>query len=695
MKRKRSKILVVSLLQPYRQCPLSISLHPSALNILPFFPNSKTLQCFANDCSMSSVPSLSETTSPIALVRSSEHLDYRNHVSPTSTAGATAITPSQRQSISHSLTETLVERDKSLVDDGHWYSDCQHHAGSNEGTPRLLPVSNGSFDLPSITGGNSDSLEFPKLPPTQTLSPSISSISNLTSSLPCSSKSSPSSSQSTFISTPYFRTKSYGSLIRTSMAEDENKNLGSGARAEVSGAVESSTSARAEAFSEDNRNRSTSRSGKGRVEKRIEASMVEAEPATNARSRKSSHMMQLFKKNTTSFEPKKPSEKPKKTLRSTSDGSISHKSGSVREQSDSESISGHGAGQAILDDDGISDSHRRSLEGSQLEGGIAAKIDRSRSQEENLPFPATTSGGTKASDTTDAGTSRPVTSPTAKVSERRSDVSRTTLPSRVLEEIRTHHNLVAPVNELFKTSQQKRAAKKGDTESTSTGREANVGSVSAVDAATDESHPDTEDDLDEDSSDKELISSALYFPHHVPSPDALESLTLEQGIGATDSDHIIQIPKTGPVSPVTDSNETSEDIDIALESQRTNRYLHGALPKENAAADDPAFLKNIDSGTSSASESEYSSLTDDGQTTPRATTSAGNFLRARERKGRRPRTVPLQAVELKPFKHQVGGHSTIFRFSKKAVCKQLSNKENEFYEIVEQAHPELLSFLPK
>lgn len=463
-----------------------------------------------------------------------------------------------------------------------------------------------------------------------------------------------------------------------------DKKVESGTDAEAFGVRESSTSARAEAFSQDSRNRSTSRSGKIRVEKRIEASMVEAEPAANARSRKSSHMMQLFKETTTPSEPRRSSEKPKRTLSSTSDGSISQRSGSVREQLHSENISGH----AIHDDDGVSDSQR--------EGGTVLKVDRSRSQEENIPFPATTSGGTKSSSTTE-GTSKPVASPTGKTSERRSDVSRTTLPPRLLEEIRTHHNLVAPVNEVFKTSQQKRLANKGDTEVTLTGRAINIGSGSTVDAATNESRPDTEDDLDDDSSDKELISSAIYYPHQVPSPDALESLTLEKGIGANDSDHVIQIPKPEPLSPTTDSKETSDDIEIALESQRKNRYLHGALPKENAAADDLAFLKGIDSGTSSASESEYSSLTDDGQTTPRAASSAakGDFPRIRERKGRRPRTAPLQAVELKPFKHQVGGHSTIFRFSRKAVCKQLSNNENEFYEIVEQGHPELLRFLPK
>ena len=55
---------------------------------------------------------------------------------------------------------------------------------------------------------------------------------------------------------------------------------------------------------------------------------------------------------------------------------------------------------------------------------------------------------------------------------------------------------------------------------------------------------------------------------------------------------------------------------------------------------------------------------------------------------------PRNKVVLEPYKHQVGGHSTIFRFSKRAVCKQLNNRENEFYERIEQRHPDMLKFLP-
>ncbi|GAA6015507.1 hypothetical protein JCM11491_004376 [Sporobolomyces phaffii] len=58
--------------------------------------------------------------------------------------------------------------------------------------------------------------------------------------------------------------------------------------------------------------------------------------------------------------------------------------------------------------------------------------------------------------------------------------------------------------------------------------------------------------------------------------------------------------------------------------------------------------------------------------------------------GKRSGTIPLE-----PYRHQVGGHNHIFRFSKKAVCKPLTSNENQFYEAVERSSPRLTGFAPK
>jgi hypothetical protein len=76
---------------------------------------------------------------------------------------------------------------------------------------------------------------------------------------------------------------------------------------------------------------------------------------------------------------------------------------------------------------------------------------------------------------------------------------------------------------------------------------------------------------------------------------------------------------------------------------------------------------------------------------PRKVTSYDEHVHDHQHHQRRP----LEAIELIPYKHQVGGHTTLWRFSRRAVCKQLNNRENEFYEIIESHHRDLLPFLPR
>ncbi|KAG0668778.1 hypothetical protein C6P45_004380 [Maudiozyma exigua] len=58
------------------------------------------------------------------------------------------------------------------------------------------------------------------------------------------------------------------------------------------------------------------------------------------------------------------------------------------------------------------------------------------------------------------------------------------------------------------------------------------------------------------------------------------------------------------------------------------------------------------------------------------------------------REYPL-AVELRPFTNKVGGHTAIFKFSKRAVCKALVKRENRWYETMEQTNNKLLKFMPR
>ncbi|KAK0491205.1 hypothetical protein IW261DRAFT_1436378 [Armillaria novae-zelandiae] len=57
--------------------------------------------------------------------------------------------------------------------------------------------------------------------------------------------------------------------------------------------------------------------------------------------------------------------------------------------------------------------------------------------------------------------------------------------------------------------------------------------------------------------------------------------------------------------------------------------------------------------------------------------------------------LSLTHIPLRPFRNQVGGHSAIYKFTKRAVCKPLVSRENLFYEAVEREAPPLLSYIPR
>ncbi|KAK6414104.1 inositol polyphosphate kinase kcs1, partial [Oleoguttula sp. CCFEE 5521] len=205
----------------------------------------------------------------------------------------------------------------------------------------------------------------------------------------------------------------------------------------------------------------------------------------------------------------------------------------------------------------------------------------------------------------------------------------------------------------------------------------------------------------DDDSDEEHISSATYFPH--------------QGVVLGDSpNHELQMDRNVPIpsNKLDDSSRQSQadDVQIALRSDDASDCLKGdfALRRRStgASATDDAdlahdvLLSGDESETGYSTAGHESELSDTEQTTPTATpTAKSEFAKRRREHKRRPSETqappPLGAVELKPYRHQVGGHTTMYRFSRRAVCKQLNSKENMFYETVERHHPELLGFMPR
>ena len=466
--------------------------------------------------------------------------------------------------------------------------------------------------------------------------------------------------------------------------------------------------AREEAFAE-NRNRSSSRSSQARVEKRIEATLADAEPSSHARSRKSSHTLGLFKENNASQNARRVQNRS----RTASDNAIDENM--IVKKSYNENLSQEGQrGRPLplrLEQDPPLGITERPVSVHSEHAHRNIKHNDSSLQSSTAVSTEKFGGSPLSASHGDTGTTVDISKGSlADKAEKTGDAAKRKIPPRLLEEIRNYHNLAAPFHDKFRSTQPKVTAPGVDLEDKSpSSRHADALLNEPSNRNMLNSSHALEDPENEDE-EAEHISSALYYPHEAPSPDALEDVSIDDARKAKESQIDIETRLPEPAISMTDENEApSEDFDIALQVHNRNRYFHGDMQQARQPPD-PEGKPTLESGVSSASESEYesleeavrpsmqedSSLTDDAEATPRASpNSRKSYLLSRTRKTRRTRAAPLRAVELKPYNHQVGGHTTVFRFSKRAVCKQLSNRENEFYEVVEREHPDLLKFLPR
>ncbi|RMD40590.1 hypothetical protein DV735_g4521, partial [Chaetothyriales sp. CBS 134920] len=214
---------------------------------------------------------------------------------------------------------------------------------------------------------------------------------------------------------------------------------------------------------------------------------------------------------------------------------------------------------------------------------------------------------------------------------------------------------------------------------------------------------DSPQDLPIDHDEEEHISAAVYFPH--PGPTAEQIAKFKSPCDSPEIDaldpHLTNThsQQQETVKSNDDEPRPVEHIDISVVSRHDKKIFHGNYQPDDDAQ--PVLAPAIrltedstDARASTASESELESGDDVmilSQDEDLSKTPTQPPLRTRTEVASRPKA----RVVLEPYKHQVGGHSTIFRFSKRAVCKQLNNRENEFYERIEQRHPEMLKFLPR
>lgn len=514
-------------------------------------------------------------------------------------------------------------------------------------------------------------------------------------------------------SLPYTpRTKSYGIVSNTSMASTRGQE---GAQTSFGPSSERplGMGAREEAFSEARRNRSSSRSSQSRVEKRIEATVADAEPSSHARSRKSSHVLGLFKENKPSHDNKKGQERQ----RTTSDDSIDAFSSESSARTHEYSRAGQ-EGRPSSGETSDRDVTLGTLEEPlpmRTEQGVSQGRTEKQPQSDQQPLHTSSTGKSSGNVLNRSRNETNLAADDRKSAvmirqERADGIPGHKIPPRLLEEIRNFHNLTTPFHDKFRSIQHKPTSIK----------------TVLKDHETSNGHPETQPsrqkdadradlsgltrELENEEEESEHISSALYYPHQAPSPDALEDISIDDARKCKDSQIEAEPDLPDPALPLVSEDEKAQEVDIALQVHNKNRYLHGDIQKARSSSGEHDHDGPSETGFSSASDSEYesldetkgstvfedSSLTDDAEATPRASPKTRqSYLLSRSRKAHRGPKTPLGAVELKPYNHQVGGHTTVFRFSKRAVCKQLTNRENEFYEVIERQHPDLLKFLPR
>ena len=446
-------------------------------------------------------------------------------------------------------------------------------------------------------------------------------------------------------------------------------------------------------ISSADRARSSSHSGRPYVDKKIEATLPDGEPTSNTRSRKASHYLGLFRGNSSAIDVRGDQEKAVTAPRGR--GGKGQATGTSSQEVTRTGSDLSGDTTAFRSSSSIIDL-KESARGETHDNHSPIAYKRQDHVEEDnccRPRPSTSNRRLSVDTLLDiSNIAYENVSPSAqstrdadlKAYGRAAQPPRHVIPLRLLEEIRNHHNLTASFHHRFKSSQ--------------------VNTVQADETTEHRSFPNKElqsrSPPEEYESDKEQISSALYYPHQRPSGtdedgDVDESLQDEE-------EHSIESKERSAEGTELDNYEQlSEEVDIALQSQnrRESSYLHGDLQRSRVLTKGSVTMKGPETATSSASESDSESFesdaTDDTETTPKATPALHTSLFHSESRNPHTQAAPLGAVELKPYNHQVGGHTTVFRFSKQAVCKQLSNRENEFYEVIERRHPELLRFLPR
>jgi hypothetical protein len=407
----------------------------------------------------------------------------------------------------------------------------------------------------------------------------------------------------------------------------------------------------------------------GQVEKSITEALAGIEP--NSRSRKASHSLRFFREGL-------PEDKQKK--REIKDGGRSKdKSPRVRGSASSGTgSSGHHdgkRGEGSLDNNGVKILDRGESDDKPFDTNVG-EVSFSQSLASNPDW--------IESDANQADNAR------SSLDDRPN-----AMPEKLLEDLRRRYNLSSGTGELASFRSDYPSPKL----ETPSGLKVSTG------VTCQEPSPVKSRSEDEDSG-EEHISSALFVPH-LPShgsPDGdISEARRYHDIESTDRRSSSSEPEQWLVQhQIPGEADKTDGKETALEGQPSalsdRNHERGVSDYFSECLNSTESLYDTPSDAGYTTKGEESSFTDDPEVTPTGKSRPEHFM-SKHRKSHlhhhQLAKAPLEAIELIPYRHQVGGHTTMWRFSKRAVCKKLNNRENEFYETVEKYHPKLLKFMPR
>jgi hypothetical protein len=216
-----------------------------------------------------------------------------------------------------------------------------------------------------------------------------------------------------------------------------------------------------------------------------------------------------------------------------------------------------------------------------------------------------------------------------------------------------------------------------------------------IESQSSEEHAGTDAEIDHEAEDsgEEKISSAVFLPHQeLTESDVIETLTRDADWTGPRQRSLSQ-SKTRPWLVKADEpepepqEEVIEDHDEAVDQKQRER----AQPRDVTNNGRVEQIYQTTKDVSVKAECEEPRHVSPRKLPLQVLPTQDDHVHEHQADA----DEQLEAIELKPYKHQVGGHTTLWRFSRRAVCKQLNNRENEFYEIIERYHRDLLSFLPR